>query len=167
MKLVWKFSLVIVLLSAKYQDSGAQAVWGVRTQDTVAIMPELPMIAEYPAPPVYTKWLHELERCAKVTFPDTLLSQITFIEVNANDFKINADGTHTAPHLAVSVVNEGRTFISVAHMYNWRTVKHELLHYALYYMFGDKYYGGPYGDHPPEYFDKCGLYSAEERSLER
>lgn len=165
MKLVWQFVLVIVLLTAKYRDADAQqsAIWGIRTQDSVVVDPHYPMAAHYPTPAVYTKWLHAVEQCANVTLPDSVFAQIRFVEINAPDFKINDDSAQSAPSLAASAVDEGLTFISVAHMYNWRTVSHELLHYALYSMFGNKYED----KHPPEYFDKCGLYSAEERARER
>lgn len=162
MKIVWQV-LLILILTANSLDAQQSAVWGIRTQDSVVIDPAYPMVAQYPTPPIYTKWLHEVEQCANVSMPDSVLQDIRFVEVNAPDFKINNETGQDKPSLAVSVVNEGLTFISVGHMYNWRTVSHELLHYALYYMFGEKYRG----NHPPKYFDKCGLYSAEERKLER
>lgn len=166
MKIVWNIVLVLILVSAKYREAPAQQMaWSVWTSDSVGINPDYPMVARYATPPIYTEWLHELEKCAKVSMPDEVLKEIQFVEVNAPDFKMQEEGPWAKPSLSMSVVNYGLMFISIEQVYNQRTVKHELLHFALYFMFGSKYVKGE--SHPPEYFDKCGLYSAEERASER
>jgi len=103
-------------------------------------------------PRIYGRWLVEIAACEGLPLPTPeQLAEVEFWEVNAGEFKINADDP--IPALAVSDPSGGRMYVSIAHIWDELTIKHEFVHFLLRWKFGQAYQGG----HPTEYFGRCEL----------
>lgn len=116
------------------------------------------MVSEYAALPIYYTWMKELAACEGLKLPPIeQFAKTRYIQVNADDFQINAD--HSVAYYAVTVPDStgtGIMYISLAHYIDSRIVKHEDLHILLYYNFPDgRYTHDPAKQHPSAYFGKC------------
>jgi len=145
-------------VNAQQPDSARPAVWSIRTQDSVGLNPAAPMVGEYPALPVYFKWMKELAECEGLTLPPIeVFAKTRFFEVNASDFQINADRVES--FFAVTVPQDdgsGIMYISIAHYLDVQIVKHEFLHILLYYNFPDgRYTHDRAKQHPTDYYGQC------------
>lgn len=148
--------LALMLLSyGAAAQTPQRAIWNIRTQDSVGIDEAVPMIGQYPAPKAYHRWWNEIAECEGLVVPnDSIVDLITFFEVNAGSFEYNDNRDYAV--LGVSVPQEGLMYLSIAQLWNEQTVKHEFLHFQLYFVFKGTY-NQSNADHPKEFFNRCGM----------
>jgi len=154
MKWKWVLSLALILVPAvqAQQVNTTKVLWSIRTRDSVGIDEKVPMIGQFPPPQIYARWLVEIALCEGLPLPtEAQLRELTYWEVNAGDFQINADTTHA--FIGMIDPDEKRMYLSIARVWDEETVKHEYLHMVLRWTFGEAYRG----EHPMTYFGRCGM----------
>lgn len=125
------------------------------TQDSVRLSEALDAdIGEYPAPRVYNKWLHELSACENLPIDEAKAADIVYFVINSADFRVPATGKAT--YFALSNVHLDFMIVSLPKLYEEPFIKHEYLHYLLYWKFGMKYQDVGH-QHPVEYYTKCNV----------
>jgi hypothetical protein len=143
-------------------NAGAQTVaHRFAVPDTAARMVSwLPAVSEYSPRPDYDRWWHEIADCEGLPLPP-MYRYVTFVQINAPHFYDKdhpqlfwKDGVqYVYWAIAQSNLGEGLMFVSVLHRDEAYTIKHEMLHFILFWN------GIKPGDdgHPMPYFSQCGM----------
>lgn len=150
------FSLALIVIAAiAVSLAGCAAftgpVTGTYPPNTERFFP-LDSTHRYTYTPQYSAWWKRVQACTGSTMPFERLN--FFIVMNTINFTHNgtpAEGYFVAPmNLVLADLIVGSE----------ADVEHEMVHAALYDMFGLKYYKDGKDGHPLEYFrDKCGFVS--------
>jgi hypothetical protein len=113
-------------------------------------------VLQYGIPPVYYQWMVELASCEHLALPPVEdFQQMKFFLIVDTHFKtVMADGD-TLDVLAVTNAPKHVIVSSSPFILDPYIMKHEFLHYVLFYNFPDGRYNNGKNDHPTEYFGKC------------
>jgi hypothetical protein len=150
---LWIFISLLVTSLAQAQVDTTKSIWTIRTIDSVGLNELMPMISQYYPPKIYAKWLIDIATCEGLPLPSIdQISKLTFWEVNAESFQINADTTMVL--LGVVDGSNNRVYIAYPQIWDKETISHEFLHMLLRWNFGEKYRN----QHPLEYFGKCHMH---------
>jgi hypothetical protein len=112
----------------------------------------LQLAAPYKTPHQFFRWWNEVAVCAGYTAPESKLDSIEFWHVNAESFLAEGMPATTA----YAYVKYNQIFVITAKMYDEKYIKHEMLHFILYW-----HRPGYQGGHPIEY-EKCDLLIREK-----
>lgn len=125
----------------------------------------LPMVSEYLPPADYDRWWHEIAACEGLSLPPRYV-RVRFFQVNAVHF-YNRDQPYVSRDpltgkalkgwsIGQSYLTLGIVFFALPHKDEELVVKHELLHFLLYWAAVP---AGENGGHPKPYFQRCGMTS--------
>lgn len=161
---------VFVLLPAIERELGAQAppiAHHFAVPDTSGrIAPYLPLVGEYLPLEEYDRWWHEIAQCEQLALPNDYV-RIRFFQVNAAHFYDQdrpslfwKDGTlWVSWAIGQSYLDEGVIFMALPYRREERVVKHEMLHFLLFWN------RVPPGKnlHPMPFYGVCGMSISYER----
>lgn len=146
------FCGLLALASASAQNP---VITQIIPSDTIRLDPTLPMVSEFKQPKIYNRWLKTLTECEGVPMPpQEELDRLQFLVVNSELFK--TDSASSLYYGGVAFSRHHLIILALPYINDSSVVKHELMHFVLWYDYGDKYTHNPYM-HSDEYFTKCSL----------
>lgn len=120
------------------------------------VNPIYPATSRYYLDSTYDRWWHEVADCEGVPLPD-IYQLVRYVLINYAYFDLPADDP--APPgsgiLGHSFVAEWQMFIAIPYRYDPEVVKHEMMHFLLYWARRAN------GGHPAMYFNgRCGFFAS-------
>jgi hypothetical protein len=111
-------------------------------------------VSEYRQPPVYATWWREIAACEELPVPNSAQqASVQFFVVASNYFALDRPGTMAM--LAGTYIDEPSVYMGLPYVWEEGVVKHEMLHLLLHWAKLER----PGDDHPPEYFETCGIHT--------
>jgi hypothetical protein len=168
-KWAWFVALIVSSLpdDCRGQDS-VRIVHRFAVPDTLArVSVMLPIVSEYLMTEEYDRWWHEIAECEGLWLPIDYM-RVRYFQVNAVHFYDKdhpslfrgIDGvTYVNWAVGTSYLAEGAMFIALPNREEPYVVKHEMLHFLLYWN------GIPPGkdQHPAPYYTQCGMSIVYQR----
>lgn len=146
------FSFLLLAFPSYAQDS---AQYTIHPTDTVRLSNSIGTYSEFTRPHAYDVWLKELVACEGLPMPPKEeLDRIRFFAINSKSFYLGNDYTELA---GLTYNKLHLIFFAMPYVFTESIVKHEYLHFVLWYTFGSKYDFGSGNTHPTEYFNRCGI----------
>jgi hypothetical protein len=114
----------------------------------------------FPPPAIYETWWKEIAECEQLPLPAD--HTVHWAIVAVRPFYLAADTLHLAMD-AMVITTDSITngYINYSGILDRGLVTHEMAHVLLFKKFGDKYVG----QHPDEYYTRCGLVAAGQQKL--
>lgn len=146
-------ALIISLPHSIYGQLPTDSVT-ITTVDSIPLSEHLGMISKYPKPLIYDKWFAKIAKCEGLMLPPKEeLDKIQYVLVNADGFYSDTTGTL----YDAEMLNKHHVMVvSLPYVYKYDVIAHEILHFILWYDFGNKYQP-PNTVHPTEYFGHCNI----------
>jgi len=158
--------LAIALLFAAPAAARAQSAKQFKTPDSASKVSEtLAWASEYLAPEIYEKWWREIAACEKLPLP-LAHYQVRFYQVNAWRFYDLAHPMYGIDFFGKKVLmwavglsygKDLEMYLALPHIYEEIILKHEMIHFLMYWAGEkpDKTLSDPW--HPPARFETCGV----------
>lgn len=146
-------TLILCFSSLAYSQSSIDSVV-ITPGDTASLSINLPPLSKYPKPLIYDKWFAKIAKCEGLTLPPKEeLDKIQYVLVNSDGFYSDTTGVL----YDAEMLNKHHVMVvSLPYVYKYDVIGHEILHFILWYTYGDKYQS-PNTIHPPEYFGHCNI----------